>query len=568
LQKTCKFEIHAYALNSVSMKKKINLRIAGKIGIGFGILTLAVIINTILINNVINKSRRLNEITSKVYQPSEELLSQLHDLINNSRMLIKSWVFVDKVSDTPDKIKLMKVYSDSYPFLKLQLEKISDLWDDADHKEYENITLGIDSLFNVHHNVTNQLNSMGAYDDPGVLFMVIPLVSDEGEIIRRTDNVLHRLENLIYHQKTKVSETREEMDKAFAQLRKFVVVTCGVLVLVSLLLAFLTVRSIVVPITYIKNTLLSMSRGILPNERINEKNDEIGEMSKALNELVSGLKALSGFALEIGRGNYNSEFKPLSEDDVLGNSLLRMRDDLKAATIEDTKRKREDEQRNWASSGVAKFSDILRQNNDKLDTLSYNVISNLVVYLDANQGGIFLINDANPLDTCIELVSCYAFNRRKYIDKRINMGEGLVGRCILEKESIYLSDVPDDYIKVTSGLGDSNPRCLLLVPLVLNEKVFGVIEIASFHQIQPYQIEFVEKIAEIIASTLSAVKINMQTSKLLEQSKVQTEELAAQEEEMRQNMEELRATQEQSFRKERELQDNLENMQRKINKKK
>jgi len=243
-----------------------------------------------------------------------------------------------------------------------------------------------------------------------------------------------------------------------------------------------------------------------------------------------------------------------------------MRDDLKAATIEDTKRKLEDEQRNWATLGVAKFSDILRQDNDKLDVLSYNVISNLVKYLDANQGGIFLINDNDKSNIFIELVGCYAFNHKRHLQKQIHIGEGLVGRCILEKETIYLTDIPDNYVKITSGLGDANPRSLLLVPLAMNDEVFGVIEIASFKDIQPYQIEFVEKIAEIIASTLSAVKINMQTTILLEQSRIQAEELSAQEEEMRQNMEELRATQEQSSRKEQELRVALEDMKRNTNK--
>jgi hypothetical protein len=547
----------------VPMKKKITVKIAGKIGLGFGVLTLAVIINTFVINDVLKKSRVLNENTSAIYQPSQELLLRMHDMVNNSQMLIKSWVFVDKVSNTPDKIKLEKLHSESYLSLKRELNKIIDQWDESDRAEYQNVIDATDSLWMLHTSITSQLNSLSAYDDPGVLFMVIPMVSDNGEIITKTSYILKGLEKLIDHQKEKVIQAREEMDKAFSQLRRIVITTCIVLVFVALLLAFITVRSLVVPINYVKNTLLSMSKGILPSEKMKEKGDEIGEMSKALNQLVLGLKALSGFALEIGRGNYDSEFKPLSDDDVLGNSLIRMRDDLKAADIEEAKRKREDEQRNWATTGVAKFSDILRHDNNKLDALSYNVISNLVVYMDANQGGIFLINDNDKSDVFIELVACYAFNRRKFLEKRININEGLVGRCIQEKETIYLSDVPADYIKINSGLGEANPRCLLLVPLVMNEKVFGVIEISSFNDIPSYQVEFVEKIAEIIASTLSTVIINMQTAKLLEQSRVQAEELAAQEEEMRQNMEELRATQEQSIRKERELQNTLEEIQKK-----
>jgi putative methionine-R-sulfoxide reductase with GAF domain len=310
-----------------------------------------------------------------------------------------------------------------------------------------------------------------------------------------------------------------------------------------------------------------MSQGILPEKKMRERHDEIGQMAKALNQLIAGLKAISGFALEIGRGNYKSDFTPLSENDVLGNSLLRMRDDLNAAAIEESKRKEEDQQRNWAAAGIAKFSEILRQDNDKLDLLSYHVISNLVKYLDANQGGIFLINDTDDAMPFAELVSCYAFNRKKHLEKRVDIGEGLVGRCILEKATIYLTDIPTEYIKITSGMGESNPRNLVLVPLMMNDEVFGVIEIASFNELQKYQIEFIEKIAESIAATLKAVKINTRTSKLLEQSRIQAEELAAQEEEMRQNMEELRATQEQSFRKEKELQTAVEELKRKVSEK-
>jgi len=107
-----------------------------------------------------------------------------------------------------------------------------------------------------------------------------------------------------------------------------------------------------------------------------------------------------------------------------------------------------------------------------------------------------------------------------------------------------MEEVPENYVHVTSGLGESNPRSILLVPAILNDEVYAVIELVSFNKFATYQIEFVEKIGENIASTLSNAKVGNRTNKLLEQSKQQSEELAAQEEEMRQNLEELQATQE------------------------
>ena len=282
--------------------------------------------------------------------------------------------------------------------------------------------------------------------------------------------------------------------------------------------------------------------------------DEIGEMANSVNTLIDGLNKTAAFAEEIGKGNLEKEFDLLSDKDVLGNSLLEMRKSLKVANEQETERKLEDQKQNWTTQGIAKFGEILRQNTDDMQEFSYHIISNLVKYIDANQGGIFMINDDEKNDVFIELLAFYAYERRKYMEKRIEVGVGLIGRCAQEQKTIYMTDLPDEYIKVTSGLGQSIPNALLIVPLKVNDQIFGVVELAGFNEFEDHIIKFVEEVGESIASTISTTKINIRTNQLLEQSQQQSEEMSAQEEEMRHNREELQATQEEAGRRSVEMQ--------------
>ncbi|MFZ2907451.1 MAG: PAS domain S-box protein, partial [Cyclobacteriaceae bacterium] len=202
-----------------------------------------------------------------------------------------------------------------------------------------------------------------------------------------------------------------------------------------------------------------------------------------------------------------------------------------------------------ATEGLAKFGEILRTNTNDLNKLTDEIILNLVKYLKANQGAIYIIDDEQSgEDPTMSMKACYAWDKKKFLNHKIHKGEGLAGQSWQEGDLIYLTEVPQNYIRITSGLGDANPTSVLIVPLKLNEQIFGVVEIASFGQFQDFEIEFVQKIAESIASTISSVKINARTQRLLEESQEMTEQMRAQEEEMRQNMEELQATQEEMTR--------------------
>jgi PAS domain S-box-containing protein len=280
---------------------------------------------------------------------------------------------------------------------------------------------------------------------------------------------------------------------------------------------------------------------------------ELSPIVNAIVQLSSNIQGSSQFAENIGDGNFEYDFKPAGKYDLLGNSLVEMREKLQSIA-------ESDKIRNWTTTGLAMFADLIRKGGDQ-KTLSDTLISQLVKYTHSNQGGLYALNHENGQDAYIELTACYAYDRKKYSDKRIEVGSGMLGQCVLEGSSINLKQVPDNYVSITSGLGMSNPTSVLIVPLKLNDVVEGVVELASFSHYQQHEIEFVERIGEMIASAIATVRVTDRTKKMLEESQQQSEEMRAQEEEMRQNMEEMQATQEAMQRQANELRRMQENLE-------
>ncbi|MBE9469557.1 MAG: GAF domain-containing protein [Bacteroidetes bacterium] len=342
----------------------------------------------------------------------------------------------------------------------------------------------------------------------------------------------------------------------------FVSIIIGMIGLIILtIVIWLIAKNITHPLIDTTKLLKNLALGKIDKSKklknISSK-DEIGEMAQSLYTLTKGLGRTADFANEIGKGNLDAKFDPLSDEDIIGYSLLNMRDSLKKAKSDDRIRKEEEEKNKWITHGIAIFGDVLRQDNDNLEKLSFNIMKNLVNYIEANQGALFVLNDEDKKEIKYELKSAIAYDRQRILNRTFNIAEGLIGRCAFEKQSIYMIDIPDDYVNITSGLGGANPRSLLVVPAKFNDTVFGVIEIVSFKKLEKYQIEFLEKVSDNIASTISTVKVNEQTAKLLEQFQKQSEELSAQEEEMRQNLEEMQATQEEAAKRGAEMTSILE----------
>lgn len=325
----------------------------------------------------------------------------------------------------------------------------------------------------------------------------------------------------------------------------------NIIALVIILFNFFILQMFIVsPIKKIAQASVEIAKGDLKTKISHEINDNLGLIVSSIKSLIENLKNASEFTIKIGQGNYDANLEVITdvnidEKDNLNVALMNMRDKLKSVA-------EEEKRRNWATQGFAIFGEILRQDNDNIEKLSYNIIKNLVKFMDINQAGMFLLNDTEDIKF-LEMTACHAYDRKKFSDRKVNIGEGFIGTCFIEKETIYVTDVPKDYINITSGLGDAPPRSILIVPMKLNDVVYGILELASFTNFEKYQIEFVEKVGESVASTISTVKINIQTSKLLAKSQQQTEVLLQQEEEMRQNLEELHSTQDEILKRESEI---------------
>ncbi len=292
-----------------------------------------------------------------------------------------------------------------------------------------------------------------------------------------------------------------------------------------------------------QNVLKAVAYGDLKNikELPESGNDEISIINTAVNAVNNNLDRTAVFIDDIHNGNIHFDYTPVSKYDKIGNLLLELAKNIDKSEKEAKKRKKEDEIQNWITRGTAIFAEIIRDHSDNLEELSYAIISKLVNYTDADQGGIFVINETEDNEKYIELLASYAYDRRKMLKKRIPWGAGLVGRCILEQESIFMTKIPEDYLNITSGLGKDKPQTLLLVPLIFHEEVYGVAELASFKFIDEYKIRLIEQVSESIASAISMVKINARTAELLKETKIKSEQAASQEEEIRQNIEEMQA---------------------------
>ncbi len=341
-------------------------------------------------------------------------------------------------------------------------------------------------------------------------------------------------------------------EEAFAQTKSLLNSTLliSIITILFVLICAVTIsRSIVNPVISLNQSLGGIAKGEFPAKLNIKTRDEIGEINKSMGKVIDSFKEVVSRAEVIGSGDYRAEIALRSDKDELGIALQKMTGSLRTS-------KEENEKNDWLKTGQSELDNKMR-GEQNIEKLCANIITFISKYIEAEIGTLY-INDGNGL---YHLKASYAYKARKNLSNEFKPGEGLIGQAALEKQSIILKNVPDDYIYVTSGLGERTPKNILVTPFIFNSGVTGVLEIGSFKDFTDTQMQFLEGISDGIAIAINSAQARVQLANTLEKTQQQAEELQSQQEELETTNEELKNQTEALLASEEELKVQQEELQ-------
>ncbi|MBL4655349.1 MAG: GAF domain-containing protein [Bacteroidia bacterium] len=476
---------------------KFRLTVSRKISIGFAIVILLTIVSSSVI---LNTSTSLVTKFSKDISPSLSIVEDFNIMVTESKMYITNWVYLP--SSLEDKEALKRLQTKRYPSIKVNILKLYNGWDEVDKKRMDTVFLQYKELTSIQEEIMKELVTFDDYEDP-----MKKLFSEErieSEVLPLAADITNNLKLIAKHLNKNANDIRFGMFESFENLQWLIIGIALFIICLGVFITIMTVKTIVGPIKMVRQILLRMGLGELPENVTVSSNDEIGDMTTALNQLIDSGNKSASFASNIGGGDFSVQFEKLSDKDILGTALINMREDLKEAA-----RKKELEK--WAADGQVKFADIFNK-HDALTELGDEVINSLVDYLDSSQARLYVANDAEEIK--LELLASTFKNESKAINGKLSLGEGIVGEVARDRQMKILDTIPKGYFESNGGNGKLNK--LVVSPLITENKLFGVIEIATNDEFMDHHISFIEQLGEKIAIKVNSTIINQRTRELLQ----------------------------------------------------
>lgn len=517
---------------------KWSFKIDKKLYFIFIMLIVITLANAFISTYIIDKSKNITIEIAEVTTPSQSAISDLAQLVNNSWLQATNVAF--RKNKTSAISELLFINETQYPALKKELKRLSKSWQQKEQ-------LALIGLFE-------------KYDR---------LIYFESQLIEKarasTENNVEILETLITPQVQAITallsdfnikKRAETTAKQKEMIQSFIILMAVVLGLAMVIINFIIIitlflnKQVVNPLMKIRRYLLQLGKGELPELSIKTPKNAVGEMIDALKTHVNGLNRTAEFANNIGHGNFDYHFEPLSENDVQGKALLDMRCKLKAASDEDASQK-------WISEGLERISVLNKDYTLDMHVLCNNLIKEVVEYAEACHGTVFLIELKEESLPEVNLKGMYC-RSQNLSDLHLEwIKHQLVKKCIENNEKIETSllfEVNKD------NQNKSVPCSVFVMPLFASGRVIGAIEIASLNKLSVSGINYLHRLIEPVSASIYAVYSNALTRELLEESIIQSEELVTQKQELAQVNHNLRIKSEELEVSQKELEKQQEEL--------
>jgi HAMP domain-containing protein/signal transduction histidine kinase/CheY-like chemotaxis protein len=250
--------------------------------------------------------------------------------------------------------------------------------------------------------------------------------------------------------------------------------------------------------------------------------------------LTTQVRSISEVASAVTKGDLTGTIRVEAKGEVeaLKDTINQMIANLRATTLRN-------QDQDWLKSNLAKFTQMLQGQKD-LNTVTKRILSELAQVVNAHYGAFYILKqDEESPQVKLNLFASYAYKEEKSVPKEFAIGEGLVGQCALEKERILLTNIPQGYIKINSGLGRARPANLIILPVIFENSVKAVMELASLETFNETHLDFLGQVTESIGIVLNTIETNTRTEELLAQSQSLASELKTQQEELRRTNDEL-----------------------------
>ena len=308
----------------------IRWNIAWRMGLGFGIFILAVAVLFVFTRATLTQSSELAEEVDESLVPSLEALEDMDQTLAESRVYISHWLTRQSRADDEEKRALRRLVKESFPQHIVALQSLEGAWSPAARAHLDTLRLETDALGLLYGEIMRLLPDFRSYDNPIAYMQAQDYAMEGAELQTYTARVKSRLARLTATQNAALRSRTARMEELGAQLTMYAGRVAWVVVILGIALGVIVTRSIVQPMKELKRALLHMGRGVLPDRKVRVTSDEIGDMALAVNRLAEGLARTQRFSQEVGGGDFDTPYEPLSDDDALGKALLQMRSSLAA----------------------------------------------------------------------------------------------------------------------------------------------------------------------------------------------------------------------------------------------